>query len=145
MAPLYSLCCCKCTSTPSFCQYPLWLCLFYFLHIVQCNGVLIEFAIMDFSLILVTEVRNPIPLSICTWFLQFSSLNYRVQWTGFFPKFELNFSASKIQVWNIKLAKSKIPVRVVKNVLSKWTKMEFPRFLSLWFKAGAGKEYFFEV
>ena len=35
------------------------------------------------------------------------------------------------------LAKSKIPVRIVKNVISKWTKMEFPRFLSLWFTAVA--------
>ena len=53
----------------------------------------------------------------------------------FFPKFELDLSACKIQVWNIKLAKSKIPVRVVKNVISKWTKMEFPRFPFLWFTA----------
>ena len=65
--------------------------------------------------------NNLVSLSICTWFLQF----------------ELDFSACKIQVWNIKLAKSKIPVRVVKNVISKWTKMEFPRFLSLWFTAVA--------
>ena len=47
--------------------------------------------------------------------------------------FELDLSTCKIQVWNIKLAKSKISVRIVKNVVSKWTKMEFPRFLSLWF------------
>ena len=49
----------------------------------------------------------------------------------FFPS--LNWE--KIPVWNIKLAKSKIPVRVVKNVISKWTKMEFPRFPFLWFTA----------
>ena len=49
----------------------------------------------------------------------------------FFPG--LNWE--KIPVWNIKLAKSKIPVRVVKNVISKWTKMEFPRFPFLWFTA----------
>ena len=49
----------------------------------------------------------------------------------FFPT--LNWE--KIPVWNIKLAKSKIPVRVVKNVISKWTKMEFPRFPFLWFTA----------
>ena len=47
----------------------------------------------------------------------------------FFPS--LNWE--KIPVWNTKLAKSKIPVRVVKNVISKWTKMEFPRFRFLWF------------
>ena len=41
----------------------------------------------------------------------------------------------KIPVWNIKLAKSKIPVRVIKNVISKWTKMEFPWFPFLWFTA----------
>ena len=41
----------------------------------------------------------------------------------------------KNPVWNIKLAKSKIPIRVVKNVISKWTKMEFPRFPFLWFSA----------
>ena len=33
------------------------------------------------------------PLSICTWFLQLSSLTYRVWWTGFFSQFELDFSA----------------------------------------------------
>ena len=49
----------------------------------------------------------------------------------FFPS--LNWE--KIPVWNIKLAKSKIPVRVVNNVISKWTKMEFPRFPFLWFTA----------
>ncbi len=49
----------------------------------------------------------------------------------FFPR--LNWE--KIPVWNTKLAKSKIPVRVVKNVISKWTKMEFPRFPFLWFTA----------
>ena len=49
----------------------------------------------------------------------------------FFPS--LNWE--KIPVWNTKLAKSKIPVRVVKNVISKWTKMEFPRFPFLWFTA----------
>ena len=53
------------------------------------------------------------------------------------PKFDLDLSACKIQVWNIKLAKSKIPLRIVKNLISKWTKMGFPRFLSLWFTAGA--------
>ena len=65
------------------------------------------------------------PLSICTGYFQFSSLKYvssLINWI-FFP------------VWNIKLAKSKIPVRVVKNVISKWTKMEFPRFPFLWFTA----------
>ena len=52
---------------------------------------------------------------------------------------QLDFFSSlnweKIPVWNTKLAKSKIPVRVVKNVISKWTKMEFPRFPFLWFTA----------
>ena len=32
-------------------------------------------------------------------------------------------------------AKSKIPVRLVKNVISKWRNMNFPGFLSFWFKA----------
>ena len=43
-------------------------------------------------------------------------------------QFDFNPSLNweKIPVWNINLAKSKIPVRVVKNVISKWTKMEFP-------------------
>ena len=41
----------------------------------------------------------------------------------------------KIPVLNMKLAKSKILVRVDKNVISKWIKMEFPRFLFLWFTA----------
>ena len=50
-------------------------------------------------------------------------------WTAFF--------VCKIQVWIIKLAKSKIPVRVVKNVISKWKKMDFLRFLSFWFIAVA--------
>ena len=50
----------------------------------------------------------------------------------FFSKFELDFSPVKF-----KLAKSKIPFRVVKNVISKWTKMNFPRFLSFWFIAVA--------
>ena len=45
------------------------------------------------------------------------------------------FNWKKIPVWNIKLAKSKIPVRVVKNVISKWTKIWFPRFQFLWFTA----------
>ena len=32
-----------------------------------------------------------IPLSICTWLLQISSLKYRVWWTGFFVYFKLEF------------------------------------------------------
>ena len=71
-------------------------------------------------------------LFICTGILwnfdfhqfEISSLIFFLVWTG-----------KKIPVWNTKLAKSKIPVRVVKNVISKWTKMEFPRFPFLWFTA----------
>ena len=48
-------------------------------------------------------------------------------------EFFTSLNWEKILVWNIKLAKSKISVRVVKNVISKWTKMEFPRFQFLWF------------
>ena len=47
--------------------------------------------------------------------------------------FFLSLNWEKIPVWNIKVGKSKIPVRVVKIVISKWTKMEFPRFPFLWF------------
>ena len=42
-------------------------------------------------------ILNPCPLSICTWFLTFSSLKFRVWWTGFFSKFELHFYCCKIQ------------------------------------------------
>ena len=44
-----------------------------------------------------------LPLSICTWFFEFSSLKYQVGWTGFFPSLNWNFLpavACKIQVWN---------------------------------------------
>ena len=34
---------------------------------------------------------HAIPLSIWTWFLQFSSLKYPVWWTEFFSQFELDF------------------------------------------------------
>ena len=54
------------------------------------------------------------PLSICTWFFQFSSLKYP---SGFFFQVWTGFFTCKIQVWNIKLPKSKSPVRVVKNVI----------------------------
>ena len=33
---------------------------------------------------LVNIYFRTLPLTICTWFLQFSSLKYRVWWTGFF-------------------------------------------------------------
>ena len=42
-------------------------------------------------------ILNPCPLSICTWFLTFYSLKFRVWWTGFFYKFELHFYCCKIQ------------------------------------------------
>ena len=37
---------------------------------------------------LATRKIKYIPLSICTWFLQISSLKYRVWWTGFFCLFQ---------------------------------------------------------
>ena len=74
----------------------------------------------------------PFLLSICTGILGiFDVLQFEISSLNFFPS--LNWE--KIPVWNIKLAKSKIPVRVVKNGISKWTKMEFPRFPFLWFTA----------
>ena len=68
---------------------------------------------------------QPYLLSICTGIL----------WKFDFHQFEIS-SFIFFLVWTGKksqLAKSKIPVRVVKNVISKWTKMEFPRFPFLWF------------
>ena len=56
------------------------------------------------------KTKSPTPLSICNGFLKFFSLKYRVWWTGFFPMFELDFSACKIKVCNFKLVKSKIRV-----------------------------------
>ena len=50
-------------------------------------------------------------------------LDFFQVWTG--------FCACKIQVWSIKLTKSKIQVKVVKNVILKETKMVFPRFFFL--------------
>ena len=38
-------------------------------------------------------MSRPIPLSICTGFFQFSSLEYRVWWTGFFSQLDI-FSSS---------------------------------------------------
>ena len=71
-------------------------------------------------------------LSICAGILwNFDFHRFEISSLIFFPS--LNWE--KIPVWNTKLAKSKIPVRVVKNVISKWTKIEFPRFQFLWFTA----------
>ena len=41
--------------------------------------------------ILLTILKNSFPLSICTWFLQISSLKYWVWWTGFLVYFKLEF------------------------------------------------------
>ena len=64
----------------------------------------------------------------------FRNLEKNTVWTGKNNQFVFKLG-KKIPVWNIKLAKSKIPVRVVKNVISKWTKIEFPRFQFPWFTA----------
>ena len=64
----------------------------------------------------------------------FRNLEKNTVWTGKNNQFAFKLG-KKIPVWNIKLSKSKIPVRVVKNVISKWTKIWFPRFQFLWFTA----------
>ena len=64
----------------------------------------------------------------------FRTLEKNTVWTGKNNQFVFKLG-KKIPVWNIKLAKSKIPVRVVKNVISKWTKIWFPSFQFLWFTA----------
>ena len=38
-----------------------------------------------------SSASHSIPLSICTWLLQFSSLKYPVWWTGFLVYFKLEF------------------------------------------------------
>ena len=60
---------------------------------------------------------DPCPLSICTWFLQFSSLKYPVWWTRFFPSLNWIFLlavACKIQVWN------KLKIKFIKLDISNW-------------------------
>ena len=84
----------------------------------------------EYSLGFYTESASPpIYLHLIFPILQFemSSWIFFQFWTGFF--------ACEIQVWNIKLAKSKILVRIVKNVISKWTKMDYLMFSSFWFIA----------
>ena len=48
----------------------------------------------------IVEFQRAFPLSICTWILQFSSLKYRVWWTGFFPSLNWLYLVCKIQVWS---------------------------------------------
>ena len=50
------------------------------------------------------DIKDPLPIYICTWFLKFSSLKYRVWWTWLLS-YSLNWIflpavACKIQVWN---------------------------------------------
>ena len=67
---------------------------FYFFSVIFCLNWYITYKL------------KPCPLSICTWFFQFSSLKYPA---GFF-----------FQIWTEFFA-CKIPAKVVKNVISKWT------------------------
>ena len=79
---------------------------------------------------------DPILLSIGTGFVQLSSLKYWVWWTEFFSS--LKYQVPKLQFWN--------PfcwVRVVKNVISKWTKMKIPMIPSLWFSESTRRRFFY--
>ena len=58
----------------------------------------------------------------------FGNLEKNTVWTGKNNQFVFKLGKKFQFEICIKLAKSKIPVRVVRNVISKWTKMEFPRF-----------------
>ena len=100
--PNFTIACCHARTTPvvlvsCYNLQSTYLGLHYIFHLRKCKA------------------KESVPLSICTWFLKFSSLKYRVWWTGFFPKFELDFSVCKIQVWNIKLAKSRESKRSDEN------------------------------
>ena len=104
--------------------------------IVQRANILLSWSLQHDHMHRYTKQAPTAKRGIHKWHLIFPILQFEISswiffqvWTGFFT--------CKIQVWNIKLAKSKIPVRVVKNVISKWTKMDFPRFLSFWFIAVA--------
>ena len=100
--------------------------------IVLCSAIMVTHhnaSFLHFWNILFWKVWPPIYLH---W--DFRNLEKNTVWTGKNNQFVFKLR-KKIPVWNIKLAKSKIPVRVVKNVISKWTKIEFPRFQFLWFTA----------
>ena len=61
----------------------------------------------------------------CTGFFQFSSLKYRVWWTGFFPSLKYHVPKSQFKNpfhW----------VRVVKNVISKWTRVRALEIHGCW-------------
>ena len=79
-----------------------------------------------------SNIECPSPPIYLHW--DFRYLEKNTVWTGKNNQFVFKLG-KKIPVWNIKLAKSKIPVRVVKNVISKWTKIWFPSFQFLWFTA----------
>ena len=95
----------------------LWFC-FLKNHAKYVVTQLLFFGQRSWGLFLKDLRSNPSPLSICTWILQFSSLKYRVWWTGFFPSLNWIFLpavAWKIQVWN------SLKIKFIKLNISNWT------------------------